>query len=107
MAISSVKSIIAKKHLANVETILSDCKTGLPDASVDIVLLYDIFHGLSDPGRILEELHRVLKQDGTLSFSDHHLKENEIVSGITKNGLFRLMRRNKSTYSFIKNKSRK
>lgn len=63
------------KKLANVETIHSDCKTGLPDNSVDAVLLYDTFHDLSDPDGVLEELHRVLKPDGILSFSDHHMKK--------------------------------
>ncbi|MDI6886277.1 MAG: methyltransferase domain-containing protein [archaeon] len=57
---------------------------------VDVVLLYDTFHTLGDPNGVLEELHRVLKPDGILSFSDHHMKENEIVSEVT------------STYSFSK-----
>ena len=91
-----------EKRLPDVETIQSDCKTGLPDASVDVVLLYDIFHDLSDPDGVLAELHRVLKQDGILSFSDHHLKENEIVSGVTRNGLFKLLRKGERTYSFGK-----
>jgi len=44
-----------------VETILSDRKTGLPDNSIDIILLYDTFHGLSEPNMVLEELCKVLK----------------------------------------------
>ena len=84
------------------ETILSDCKTGLPDNSIDVVLLYDIFHELSEPDRVLEELHRVLKPNGILSFSDHHMKENEIVSKVTSRGLFSLSRKGERTYSFLK-----
>ena len=57
---------------------------------------------LSDPDAILNELHRVLKQDGVLSFSDHHLKEDEIISGVTGRGLFRLLRKGTKTYSFLK-----
>jgi ubiquinone/menaquinone biosynthesis C-methylase UbiE len=101
-AIAMVKKIVAKKQLMNVETILSDCKTGLPDDSMDRVLLYDVFHELSDPDGVLEELYRVLKSDGILSFSDHHLKENEIVSSLTKTGLFTLLRKGQKTYSFMK-----
>ena len=102
LAIQRVQNIVSKKKLTNVETICSDCKTGLPDNSVDVVLLYDTFHDLSDPYGVLEELHRVLKPNGILSFSDHHMKENEIVSKVTNRGLFRLSRKGKRTYSFLK-----
>ncbi|MGQ9626545.1 MAG: class I SAM-dependent methyltransferase [Anaerolineae bacterium] len=102
LAIQMVQNLASKKRLENLETIHSDCKTGLPDNSVDVVLLYDTFHDLSDPERVLKELHRVLKPDGILSFSDHHMKENEIVSEVTNRGLFRLLRKGKRTYSFSK-----
>ena len=102
LAIDMVKKIVAKKQLTNVETILSDRKTGLPDDSMDRVLLYDVFHDLTDPDGVLEELHRVLKPDGILSFSDHHLKENEIVLSLMKTGLFTLLQKGQKTYSFVK-----
>jgi ubiquinone/menaquinone biosynthesis C-methylase UbiE len=102
LAIQKVKDLASKRQLANVETILSDCQTGLPDNSLDVVLLYDIFHHLSDPNRILEELRRVLKPDGILSLSDHHMKENEIVSAVTNSELFSLSRKGQRTYSFTK-----
>ncbi len=102
LAIQRVQNIVSKKKLTNVGTIRSDCKTGLPDNSVDVVVLYDTLHTLSDPNGVLEELHRVLKPNGILSFSDHHMKENEIVSKVTSRGLFRLSRKGERTYSFSK-----
>jgi ubiquinone/menaquinone biosynthesis C-methylase UbiE len=102
LAIRIVQSIATKKQLTNVETICSDCQTGLPDNSVDVVLLYDIFHDLSGPDKILEELHRVLKPKGILSFSDHHMKEDEIVSKVTSSGLFKLSKTGERTFSFVK-----
>lgn len=102
LAIQKVVRIASKKQLKNVETTLSDCKTGLQDSSIDVILLYDVFHALSDPNGVLRELHRVLKPDGVLSFSDHHMKENEIVSKMTNSGLFGLVRRGKRTYRFSK-----
>ena len=103
LAIQRVQSIASKKQLTNVETICSDCKTGLPDNSVDVVLLYDILHTLSDPNGVLEELHRVLRPNGILSFSSGgHMKENEIMSKVTNRGLFRLSGKGKRTYSFLK-----
>ncbi|MBA7653499.1 2-methoxy-6-polyprenyl-1,4-benzoquinol methylase [subsurface metagenome] len=102
LTIKGVQNIVSKKKLTNVETICSDCKTGLPDNSVDVVVLYDTLHTLSDPNGVLEELHRVLKPNGILSFSDHHIKENEIVSKVTNRGLFRLSKKGERTYSFSK-----
>ena len=102
LAIKQVQNVASRKKLTNVETICSDCKSGLPDSSVDAVLLYDIFHMLSDPGAVLEELHRVLKPNGILSFSDHHMKESKIVSGVANGGLFRFSKKDKKTYTFVK-----
>jgi len=101
-AIQSVQRIASKKQLTNLETICSDCKTGLPDNGVDVVLLYDILHTLSDPNGVLEELHRVLKPNGILSFSSGgHMKEDEIISRVTNRGLFRLWRKGEFTYNFL------
>jgi ubiquinone/menaquinone biosynthesis C-methylase UbiE len=102
LGVKMVQSIALRKHLVNVETILSDCKTGLPDNSLDVVLLYDTLHDLGDPNCVLEELYRVLKPNGVLSVSDHHLKEAEIVSKVTNQGLFKLSRKGRKTYSFLK-----
>jgi len=102
LAIQKVKKLITKKHLTNVETIHSDCKTGLPDNSIDVVLLYDILHELSNPDAVLEELHRILKPKGILSSRDHHWNENEIISEVTNKGLFQLLKKGEKTYSFLK-----
>jgi ubiquinone/menaquinone biosynthesis C-methylase UbiE len=100
LAIERVRRMATSRQLANVETICSDCKTGLPGQSVDVVLLYDTFHDLAEPNKVLEELHRVLKPRGLLSFSDHHLKEEGIRSRVSEAGFFRLLTRGKKTYTF-------
>ena len=102
-AVEMVEELAAKKQLSNVETILSECDTGLPDESIDVVLLYDAFHDFETPNEILEELHRDLKPNGVLSFSDHHLKEEDILLRLTEGGLFKLLYKGKRTYSFVKN----
>jgi ubiquinone/menaquinone biosynthesis C-methylase UbiE len=102
LAVQMVKKIAAKHQFTNVETILSDCKTGLPDDCIDLVLLYDTFHDLTNADGMLDELHRVLKPKGVLSFSDHHMKEDEIISKMTNKGLFRLLRKGDKTHSFEK-----
>jgi len=100
LALEMVKKRAAQGRLANVITIQSDGLTGLPGQSLDVGLLYDVFHDLEQPGRVLRELHRVLKPGGILSFSDHHLQEAEIISAVTKDGLFRLASKGKKTYAF-------
>jgi ubiquinone/menaquinone biosynthesis C-methylase UbiE len=102
LAIKTVQGIAARKHLSNLETILSDCKTGLPDNSLDIVLLYDTLHSLEDCNSVLEELGRILKPGGILSVSDHHLKEAELVSSVTDKGPFKLLKKGEHTCSFTK-----
>jgi len=102
LSLKRVERIVAKRHLKNVETILSGDKTGLPETSIDVVLLYDVLHELDKPDEILIELHRILRPRGVLSVSDHHLKESEIVTAITQKGWFQLLRKGQKTYSFLK-----
>ena len=102
LAIQMVQDIAARKGLRNIETIHSDCATGLENGVVDVVLLCDTYHDLADPDGVLEELHRILKPNCVLSFSDHHMKKDEILAQITKNNLFALSREGKSTYTFSK-----
>jgi len=102
LAIQSVQSSALKKGLKNIETISSNCATGLSDQSVDVVLLYDILHGLKNHREILEELSRVLKPGGTLSISDHHLKEEKIMSRLGDQERFELSGKGKWTYRFLK-----
>lgn len=102
LALEMVKRLAARKKIVNVQTILSDCATGLADESVNIVLLYDTFHDLARPGDVLQELRRVLTPDGLLSFSDHHLREDEIKATVTGAGSFELLAKGKKTYSFKK-----
>ena len=69
---------------------------------MDIILLYDVFHHLSDPSAILKELHRVLKPEGILSFSDHRMDETKAEAGMTGGGLFKLTRKGERSYIFGK-----
>lgn len=102
LAIQMVQNLASKKKLTNVMTIHSDCRIGLPDKSLDVVLLYDAFHDFGKPDDVLKEIHRVLRSNGILSFSDHHMKEEEIRSKVTKSGSFRLLRKGERTYRFSK-----
>ncbi len=102
LAVRHVQTMAARQGLTNIVTIQSDGATGLPEASIDVILLYDIFHMFSDPRKILAELQRVLKPAGRLSINDHHMQERDILAGVTGGGYFKLLRKGKRTYTFIK-----
>jgi ubiquinone/menaquinone biosynthesis C-methylase UbiE len=104
LAIKRVQSIAKRQSLINVETINSDCRTGLPDEWLDVVLLHDVFHMLENSRAALAELYRVLKAKGTISFSDHHMRHEDIVAGMTDGGLFVLVDQGERTYTFAPRK---
>jgi ubiquinone/menaquinone biosynthesis C-methylase UbiE len=102
LAIQRVEKSASRKGLTNIETIQSDCATGLRDESIDAAFLYDILHHLSEPDAVLGELHRVLKPEGILSVNDHHLTEEEILSRISSGGLFGVSKKGKRVCNFTK-----
>jgi len=91
-AVERIKRISKKKGIKNIKTIKTDCSTGLPDRSLDLVLLFDIYHDLGEPEKILEELHRVLKPGGTLAFNDHHMTDGQIRKIFSGSRMFHFIR---------------
>ncbi len=59
-----------RRGLTNIETILSDCKTGLDNECIDTIWMCDVFHEVKNKRQVLEELHRVLKKEGILAIYD-------------------------------------
>lgn len=100
LAVRSVQRAAAKQGLDNVRTIRGNNVAELGAHSIDIILLYDVLHDLPDPKLILEELHRVLKPEGLLSVSDHHLGDEAILSAISADGQFRFAGRGCWTHRF-------
>ena len=102
LAIDGIKKISSKKRLDNIETILSDYKTNLSGNSIDVVILFDVYHELDDKVKVLEELYRVLKSEGVLLMSDHHLARERIISSLTGSGLFKLSKEKNKIFIFNK-----
>jgi len=101
-ALYRLLKLTEKRDIRNLEPIITSCSTGLHDKSVDLVLLYDTYHGFSEPECNMGELHRVLRPGGLLSFSDHHMKEKDILDALTGQGLFAFVKKNPRTYTFAK-----
>ncbi len=102
LAVKKVRKASSKKGFKNIETIQTDCKTGLGNNSVNMVMCFDTFHDVDDKESLLREFHRVLKPNSSLAFDDHHLNEDEIISKVTENGLFALTEKKEKLYLFAK-----
>lgn len=100
MAIERIERRARRAGLSNVSTIMTDRDTGLPDASVDIALLYDILHLLTEPAGILQEISRVLRPEGALSVSGHDLRRVEDLFEAANDGTFVLVVRGRSTLTY-------
>ncbi len=84
--------------LTNIETILSDNKTGLPDECIDVIWMCDVFHEIKQKRAVLEELHRVLRKEGTLAIYDG--MRDMVLSYVTD--LFSLNEKNDKLLKFVK-----
>lgn len=76
LATEMLRRAAARKDIENIHATYGSDISWIMDKSVDIALLYDVLHDFTDPVPILAEIHRVLKPNGVLSVSDHHLKNN-------------------------------
>lgn len=90
LAIKAVRKKAQKYGLTNIETIFSDRDTWLPEESVDVVLLYGIFHMIKDKQGVLKELHRLMKANGLLSIMVGPMKPAEVQQIVEQDGLFSL-----------------
>ncbi|MBD3227267.1 MAG: methyltransferase domain-containing protein [Candidatus Lokiarchaeota archaeon] len=73
---------LSSKHIKNVEIIKTDQKiqVPLPNNSIDIVILYDVYHLLNSNERdkLLQESFRVLRRNGFISYHATHIGSYDI-----------------------------
>ena len=73
LAIKAVKERIARKDLKNVFPVLSrGYPVDIESHSADIIYALDMFHHIKDTRNFFKELHRLLKQNGTLFLESGH-----------------------------------
>jgi ubiquinone/menaquinone biosynthesis C-methylase UbiE len=101
LAIRMVENTAEKVGVTNLHAIHADCNTGLPSESVDIVLLCDTLHDVENKKAVLQELRRVLKLHGTLSYKDHTLLGEPLLTLFRANG-FSLLSQTKTQFIFKK-----
>ncbi len=67
-AIRIVKKKIRKNKLNNIKLIQSSCNTGLNNKSIDLVYLHNTLPIVKEKQKVLDEITRVLKTGGRLSY---------------------------------------
>ncbi len=106
---------IKKQKITNIETILSEeSSIPLPDDSVDILLMANIFHELEDRGAILKEGKRILSCCGKLAIIDWkkiemdfgppleiRLAEEEVISACGDSGFEIQKRLDAGPYNYL------
>lgn len=66
-------------HITNVETVLgTQTDPKLPPNRLDLILLVDVYHEMSQPQRMLRELRKSLKSDGRLVLIEYRKEDPTI-----------------------------
>ena len=109
-----LKNKIKKEKITNIEVILSgESSIPLPEKSVDIILMANVFHELEDKLSLLIEAKSVLKMNGRLMIIDwkkmemdfgpplqDRLDEKEVIAACYENGFKLLERSNIGPYNY-------
>ena len=77
--LSRLQENLEKEHLTNVEPVLgtqNDPK--LPVGKLDLILMVDVYHELSQPQRMLREMRKALKADGRLVLIEYRKEDPTI-----------------------------
>jgi len=84
--LDKARARVARRRLANVDALLEmDAEAmSFPDASFDKVVAMYVVSVVADPGRLLEELHRVCRPDGEIYLVNHVRSDNPLVGAVEK-----------------------
>jgi len=106
---------IQKKRLTNINTLLSEeSSIPLPDNSVDVLFMANVFHELEDRSSLLKEAYRILSTRGRLVIIDwnkmemdfgppldERLTPHEVISFCKKEGFKMLERSEAGNYNYL------
>ena len=104
-ALQRVRRLARRDDLSNLHAVGGEDVAALPGESMDIALLYDVLHvdpNPAGPRSILAAVHRLLKPDGIVSVSDHHMTDEQVTDLLTAGGLFSSLGRRGRTLRFAR-----
>ncbi len=92
LAIQRIAGEATRRSLHNITTIIVDSyDTGIPSSSVDVALLIDVFHYITDRQALFSEICRFLKPDGLLYMDAGHMKATEVKRIVESLGFFNVV----------------
>jgi ubiquinone/menaquinone biosynthesis C-methylase UbiE len=102
IAIERVEKRAEEEGFSNIETILSDLATGLPEEHLEFALLIDVYTSIDDKVSLLKEIHRILKPSGNLVFLIDHASPEECKETVEASGFFKLVRQEENILRYEK-----
>lgn len=77
--ITSLESRARKEGATNVTVVKGDERSpNLPDTSVDLAIMVDVYHELAYPKEMLQALHKALRKDGRLLLLEYRAEDPSI-----------------------------
>ena len=68
-----------KAGLTNIKPVLGGLQSvNLPDSSIDLALLVDVYHELEYPFEVIDSLVRALKPGGRIAFVEYRLEDSRV-----------------------------
>jgi ubiquinone/menaquinone biosynthesis C-methylase UbiE len=90
-AIKNLKTMINSLNLTNVEPILANgYDSGLQSGIADRICAIDMFHNINDVFPFLNELSRILKNDGVIYIDYGHQSKKQALEKIIKADVFHI-----------------
>jgi ubiquinone/menaquinone biosynthesis C-methylase UbiE len=80
--LASARERVAKQKLENVVFVKgTDTDPRLPEASLDVVLVLDVYHHFDYPDKMLAAIHKALKPDGRLVVVEYYKRPEAMPGG--------------------------
>ena len=96
LAVKSVKKLIRKYKLSNVETLQTDGNNlEMPENTADLIYALDMFHMVKDYKSFLLELNRIGKPNCVLILEDGHQSRKKSKEKVEKSGCWEIEKEHK------------
>jgi ubiquinone/menaquinone biosynthesis C-methylase UbiE len=87
LAVQRVRQKVDEHGVTNVRTVLADAgRTGLSENSFDLVFVFGLGRAMGGEDRIMAELYRLLKPQGTLSIEGRFSPPSEMFRRVARGG---------------------